>query len=121
MNAKMMANCLMAAVVVVGMAVGIAKATGSQSPQVQPKTQTFTGELTRSPDSRERQTPYILYDQTRRTNYFLDDNGNNLNLARYNDDDVRVTGTLNRAGDTIHLQSIQLNSGEAEPFSSAGK
>jgi hypothetical protein len=40
----------------------------------------------------------------------------------YDDDDVQVTGTLNRAGDTIHVQSIKkLYSDELVPFSAAGK
>jgi hypothetical protein len=123
MNAKKIANFLMAAVLSVGIAasIGQARAKTSQSTQVKPRTQTFTGEVSRSPDDRERQTPYILYDQTRQMNYFLDDNGNNGALARYNDHEIQVTGTLDRAGDTIHVQSIQSPSGEAAPFSSTGK
>lgn len=123
MNVKKIANGLMMAALFLGIAagVGLAKAKTSQSTEVKPQTQTFTGEVTRSADTREHQTPYILYDQTTRTNYFLDDNGNNPDPARYNGDDVQVTGTLNRAGDTIHVQSIQLSSGGAAPFSSAGK
>lgn len=121
MNVKKIGSYLIAAVFALGIAAGIgqARAKTSQTTQVKPLTQTFTGEVTRSPDDRERQTPYILYDQTRQTNYFLDDNGRNL--GRYDGDEVQVTGTLNRAGDTIHVQSIQAPPAEATPFSSAGK
>jgi hypothetical protein len=84
-----------------------AKTTLPQSPQARSQDQTFIGEVTRSSDSRERQTPYILYDETRKMNYFLDNNGNNLQLGQYHDREVQVTGTLNSAGDTIHVESIK--------------
>jgi hypothetical protein len=47
----------------------------------------------------------IIYDQTRKMNYFLDDNGNNLEFGQYYDREVQVTGTLNR--DTIKSEVHQ--------------
>jgi hypothetical protein len=49
-----------------------AKVPQSQSQQLRSQEQTFTGEVTRSPDTRDRQTRFVIYDQTRKTNYFLD-------------------------------------------------
>jgi hypothetical protein len=40
-------------------------------------------------------------------NYFLDNDGNNLQLGQDWGREVQVTGILNRAGDTIHAQSIK--------------
>lgn len=40
-------------------------------------------------------------------NYFLDNNGNNLQLGQYYNRKIQVTGTLKRAGDTIDVQSIK--------------
>jgi hypothetical protein len=108
MNGKI-ALCLTAALLFVAIPVGIghAKTALPQSPQARPQNQTFIGEVSRSSNSRERQTPFILYDQTRKMNYFLDDDGNNLQLGQDYGREVQVTGTLNRAGDTIHAQSIK--------------
>ena len=91
--------------VVIPVSVGHAKTTHPQSPQTQPQNQTFIGEVTRSTDARERQTPFIIYDQTRKMNYFLDDNGNNNEVGQYNSREVQVTGTLER--NTIHVKSIK--------------
>ena len=55
----------------------------------------------------EATAPSILYDQTRKMNYFLDNNGNNLQLGQYYNRKIQVTGTLKRAGDTIDVQSIK--------------
>jgi hypothetical protein len=84
-----------------------AKATPLQSPRARSQDQTFIGEVTRSSNSRERQTPFILYDETRKINYFLDNGGNDLQLGQYYDRKAQVTGTLNSDGDTIHVVSIK--------------
>jgi hypothetical protein len=106
---RKIAFCLTAAVLFVAIRVstGHAQTTLPQSPQARSQNQTFIGEVTRSSDSRERQTPLILYDETRKMNYFLDNNGNNLQPGQYYDRKVQVTGTLNRVGDTVHVQSIK--------------
>ena len=109
MNGKM-AFCLTAAglFVAIPVSIGHAKTTLPQSPLAGSQNQTFIGEVTRSSDSRERQTPLILYDETRKMNYFLDNNGNKLQLGQYYDREVQVTGTLNRAGDTIRAVHQEL-------------
>lgn len=91
--------------VLIPVSLGHAKTAHSQSSQTQPQIETFTGEVTRSTDPRERETPFIIYERTQKRNYFLDDNGNNSELGQYDSREVQVTGTLER--DTIHVKSIK--------------
>jgi hypothetical protein len=111
MNGKMIAICLLGAALSLRIAttgeLAKAKVPQSQNQQVPSRKQTFTGEVTRSKDSRNRQTPFIIYDGTRKKNYFLDYNGDNKELAKHVGKEVQITGTLNSSGDTIQVESIK--------------
>ena len=105
MSGKMLAICLLGAALSLGLAttgeLAKAKFPQSQNQQVHSQRQTFTGEVTRSPDPRNRLTPFIIYDRTRKMNYFLDYNGDNQELAKHEGKEVQITGTLNDSADTI--------------------
>ena len=105
MSGKMIAICLLGAALSLGFAttgeLAKAKFPQSQNQQVHSQRQTFTGEVTRSPDPRNRLTPFIIYDRTRKMNYFLDHNGDNQELAKHEGKEVQITGTLNDSADTI--------------------
>jgi hypothetical protein len=73
--------------------------------QTQTSTQTYIGHITMMSSDRAP-VPYIFYDRQRRTNYFVDENDNDK-VARYDERDVEITGTLDRAHKTIHVQSIK--------------
>jgi hypothetical protein len=111
MSGKMIAMCLLGAALSLGLAttgeLAKAKVPQSQNQQVQSQRQTFTGEVTRSPDPRNRLTPFIIYDRTRKTNYFLDYNGDNQELAKHEGKEVQITGTLNSSANTIQVESIK--------------
>ena len=111
MNGKMIAICLLGAALSLRIAttgeLAKAKVPQSQNQQVQSQRQTFTGEVTRSQDPRNRLTPFIIYDRTRKMNYFLDYNGDNQELAKHEGKEVQITGTLNRSADTIQVESIK--------------
>jgi hypothetical protein len=110
MTGKMIAICLLGAALSLGLAttgeLAKAKVPQSQNRQVQSQTQTFTGEVTRTKDPRNRLTPFIIYDRTRKMNYFLDYNGNNQELAKHEGKQVQITGTLSSA-ETIQVESIK--------------
>ena len=111
MSGRMIAIFLLGAALSLGFAttgeLTKAKVPQSQNQQVQSQRQTFTGEVTRSQDPRNRQTPFIIYDRTRKMNYFLDYNGDNQELAKHEGKKVQITGTLNRSADTIQVESIK--------------
>jgi hypothetical protein len=89
----------------VGLIAGAALAktpSRATTPQAQPQTQTFTGEITREPTDRYP-VPYILYDPARGSNYFI----NNRKVAPYNGEKVEITGTLDQATHTIHVESVK--------------
>jgi hypothetical protein len=111
MSGKMIAICLLGAALSLGSAttgeLAKAKVPQSQNQQVQSQRQTFTGEVTRSKDPRNRLTPFIIYDRTRKMNYFLDYNGDNQELAKHEGKEVEITGALNSSADTIQVESIK--------------
>lgn len=83
--------------------VGLAKVPSpATTPQAQSQKQTFIGEITRQPMDRYP-VPYILYDPARESNYFI----NNRKVAPYNGEKVEITGTLDQATDTIHVESVK--------------
>ena len=64
----------------------------------------FAGKVTRTSDNRDFQNQYILYDQTRMRNFYLDDD---VKARDYDQKNVQITGTLDSANDTIHIDSIK--------------
>jgi hypothetical protein len=79
----------------------------NQSQQAQsPKKQTFTGKITRN--ARDHSSPaqsYVLQeDASRHGSFYLD---NETEAAKYDGLKVRVTGTLDTSGKTIHVISIK--------------
>jgi hypothetical protein len=71
--------------------------------QTRPANQTFIGQITQNPDNRNLQDEWVLYDQTKMTNYFVD---GNEDFAKYVGEKIEVTGSLNQANDTIHAASV---------------
>jgi len=81
----------------------------NQSQQAQsqqdPKTQTFTGKITRTPrDNSSPSHTYVLQDDTHNTSFYLD---NETEAAKYDGLKVTVTGSLDTSSNTIHVVSIQ--------------
>jgi hypothetical protein len=72
--------------------------------QSEAQKETFTGKITRNSDNRDLSDQYILYDQMRMMNYFLD---NNEKVERFDQKKVEITGTLSRDNTTIHVDSIK--------------
>jgi hypothetical protein len=82
--------------------VGLAKIPSRASNhQTESQTKTFVGEITRQPTDRAP-VPYIL--QTGESDYFLD---SNRKVEKYNEKKVEITGALDQANDTIHVESIR--------------
>lgn len=73
----------------------------SQSPsqsQTQEQEKTFTGKVTKSNGR------YVLEDQTMNSTYYLDDT---KSAQKYEGKNVKITGTLDAANNTIHVEKIQ--------------
>jgi len=74
----------------------------------EPRKETFIGEVTRNPeidyDSMDQLYRHIIYDQTRKVNYFLDDDGK---AEKYDEKKVEIEGTLERKDTAIHVDSIK--------------
>ncbi len=72
--------------------------------------ETFVGEITRNPeieyDSMDQLYRYILYDEARKTNYYLDDNGK---AEKYDEEKVEIEGILKANGTVIRVNSIKLS------------
>ena len=70
--------------------------------------ETFTGEVTRNPeidyDSMDQLYRHIIYDETRKMNYFLDDDGK---AEKYDEKRVEIEGTLERKDTAIRVDSIK--------------
>ena len=70
--------------------------------------ETFTGELTRNPeidyDNKSQEFRHIIYDETRKTNYYLDDEGK---AQRYDQKRVEIQGMLEQNNTTIRVESIK--------------
>lgn len=75
----------------------------SESPK-----ETFVGEVMRNPeidyDSMDQLYRHIIYDETRKTNYFLDDDGK---AEKYDEKRVEIKGTLERKNTAIRVDSIK--------------
>lgn len=72
----------------------------SQSPSsaTQEQEKTFTGKVTKSNGR------YVLEDLTMNSTYYLDDT---KSAQKYEGKNVKVTGTLDAANNTIHVQKIE--------------
>ena len=74
----------------------------------EPRKETFTGEVTRNPeidyDSMDQLYRHIIYDETRKMNYFLDDDGK---AEKYDEKRVEIEGTLERKDTAIRVDSIK--------------
>ena len=74
----------------------------------EPRKETFIGEVTRNPeidyDSMDQLYRYIIYDENRKTNYFLDDDGK---AEKYDEKKVEIEGTLERKNTAIRVDSIK--------------
>jgi hypothetical protein len=83
-----------------------ASATSSANKHEQTDTQklTFVGRVTRTSDNRDFQNQYIVYDQTRMRNFYLDDD---QKARDYDQKNVEITGTLDQSNDTIHIDSVK--------------
>lgn len=70
--------------------------------------ETFTGEVTRNPeidyDSMDQLYRHVICDETRKTNYYLDDNGK---AEKYDGKKVEIEGTLERRNTAIRVDSIK--------------
>src|SRR5579863_6534213 len=73
------------------------------SRQAQSQTQTFIGQITTFPSDRYP-VPFVIYDQDRKENYFVDDNSK---VEKYEEKIVEITGTLNKAKNTIKIESVK--------------
>jgi hypothetical protein len=101
---------LIAALLSLGLSISCANARLTRAYQrSQPRTETFIGEVTRNPeidyDNKFQEFPHILYDESRRTNYYLDDNGKAQNLDQRR---VEIQGTLEQKDTTIRVDSVKL-------------
>ena len=63
-----------------------------------PQSQSFTGTIVKGSDG------YMLQDDTKKTSYKLDDA---KQAKKFEGKNVRVTGTLDSASNTIHVTSVQ--------------
>jgi len=74
----------------------------------EPQKETFTGEVTRNPeidyDSMDQQYRYIIYDEIRKNNYFLDAD---VKVERYDEKRVEIEGTLEQKNTAIRVDSIK--------------
>jgi hypothetical protein len=76
--------------------------TASQA-QSGPRTQAFIGEIQAPSENREWVDP-ILYDQSRQTNYYIDD----WKAERFDGHAVKIIGTLDEKNAIIHPTSIEV-------------
>jgi hypothetical protein len=92
-----------------GMALSVAFFAPAGHARTQPRattqspTETFIGQISKEPIDRAP-VPYILYDQNRKTNYFIENGGK---VGRYNGKEVEIKGTLDQANDTINVKSVK--------------
>jgi 3-mercaptopyruvate sulfurtransferase SseA len=91
------------AVLFLGLYTGYPSAGASARQLPESHKRTFTGAVTRNPDNRDLQDMYILYDQTQKTNYFLDDA---RKAEQFDGTEVEVVGTPEKGNTTIHVDSI---------------
>jgi hypothetical protein len=74
----------------------------------EPQKETFIGEVTRNPeiddDSMDQLYRHILYDESRKMNYFLDDDGK---AEKFDERKVEIQGTLERKKTAIRIDSIK--------------
>ena len=81
--------------------------TSSPQPSNSPE-ETFIGEVTRNPevdyDNKYQRFPDILYDETRKSNFYLDDDGK---ARQYYERRVKIEGTLEQKDTTIRVDSIK--------------
>jgi hypothetical protein len=74
----------------------------------EPPKETFIGEVTRNPeiddDSMDQLYRHILYDESRKMNYFLDDDGK---AEKFDERKVEIQGTLERKKTAICVDSIK--------------
>ena len=73
-------------------------ATGMFRTQAQPEAKTFTGTVLKSGDS------FVLSDSVAKSRYILDDQDK---VRRYEGKHVKVTGTIDVASNTIHVETIE--------------
>lgn len=66
--------------------------------------ETFTGKVTMNSDNRDFSYEYILYDEVRKMNYFLDDSGK---ARDFDQKRVAIKGTLDQRNFAIHVDSIK--------------
>ena len=66
--------------------------------QAQPEAKTFTGTVLKSGDS------FVLSDSVAKSRYILDDQDK---VRRYEGKHVKVTGTIDVASNTIHVETIE--------------
>jgi hypothetical protein len=74
----------------------------------EPQKETFTGEITRNPeidyDSMDQQYRYIIYDEIRKNNYFLDAD---RKVEKYDEKRVEIEGTLEQKNTAIRVDFIK--------------
>jgi uncharacterized protein YdeI (BOF family) len=70
----------------------------SMQHQSEPRTKTFSGTIMKSGDN------YMLNDTANKTSYMLDDAEK---ASQYEGKKVKVTGTVDTASNTIHVETIQ--------------
>ncbi len=101
-----LASCLFCAALLAGAAPiwgrSYARAPGVAR-QTHATNQTFIGQITRNPDNRNLQDQWVLYDQTKMTNYFVD---GNEDFAKYVGEKIEVMSSLDRSTQTIHAESV---------------
>jgi len=70
--------------------------------------ETFIGQVTRNPeidyDSMDQLYRYIIYDENRKTNCYLDDD---RKAEKYDEKKVEIEGTLERKNTAIRVDSIK--------------
>ena len=72
--------------------------TPSMQQQSKPQSKTFSGTITKSGDN------FMLNDAANKTSYMLDDV---QKASQYEGKKVKVTGTVDAASNTIHVETIQ--------------
>ena len=100
---------LKSAMLILGLSANLASVRPTSAhPRTVPSEETFTGEITRNfeveYDSMEQRYRYILYDETRKTNYFLDAG---RKADQYENKKVEIEGNLEQKNTTIRVDSIK--------------
>src|SRR3984893_18677246 len=72
--------------------------THTSQTQAQPEAKTFTGTVLKSGES------FVLSDSVAKSRYILDDQDK---VRRYEGKHVKVTGTIDVASNTIHVETIE--------------